>query len=150
MNVRRLNKNESQLRQRAHGRRGATMVEFVVVVPVFFLVLFAGLEFSSLGTIRATANNAAYEAGRKLVIPGAVASEGVTEAKRIMSIIGVDTLTVNVTPSVITATTKNVTVDISIPYASNAVITPFFTGGVTVNSSITMSTERYDGMVVSP
>lgn len=57
----------------ASKRRGATMVEFVVVVPIFFMLLMVAMEFAVLGTIRSTADNAAYEAARKLVIPGATA-----------------------------------------------------------------------------
>src|SRR5210317_459873 len=82
-------------------RRGATVVEFAVVAPVFFILLFGGIEFAILSTIRATSHNAAYEAARKLVIPGADPAVGIAEAERIMGVIGVDTLTVTVTPTVI-------------------------------------------------
>lgn len=131
-------------------RRGATLVEFALVAPIFFLSIFAGIEFAVLNTIRATSHNAAYEAARKLVIPGAAASEGITEANRIMGVIGVDSLKVTVTPNTIAEDTKQVTVDISIPYADNAIFMPFFTGNVTLQSSITMATERYDGIVAGP
>ena len=126
------------------------MVEFVVVVPFFFLVIFAGMEFAVLGTIRATSHNAAYEAARKIVVPGAKAAEGVDEAKRILSIVGVDTLTVTVTPPVVDDSTKSVTVNIDVPYASNAIFVPFFTGNVTLKSSVTLATERYDGIAAIP
>ncbi len=117
-----------------------------MVSPVFFLLLFAGMEFAVLNTIRSTANNAAYEASRMLVVPGASADTGITEARRIMSVVGVRNLTVTVTPPVIDETTKEVTVRVSIPYASNAVITPWFTGGLVINSQSTLRTERYDGI----
>ncbi len=131
-------------------RRGVTVVEFAVVAPVFFLLLFAGIEFATLGTIRSTAHNAAYEGARKLVIPGAVASDGITEATRIMGIVGVHDLTVTTTPAVIDETTQDVTVNISIPYDNNAVFVPWFTGGLTINASINLKTERYGGIAVTP
>jgi Flp pilus assembly protein TadG len=131
-------------------RRGATVVEFAVVAPVFFILLFAGIEFGTLSTIRATSHNAAYEGARRLVIPGADVAIGIAEAERIMGIIGVDTLTVTVTPNVITNNTREVTVNISIPYDDNAVFVPMFTGGLTINSSTTLATERYDGIVAGP
>jgi Flp pilus assembly protein TadG len=87
-------------------RRGAALVEFAVVAPVFFLILMAGIEFAVIGTIRSTSHNAAYEAARKLVIPGAAASAGISEAERIMSVVGVNTLTVTTIPSVITEETQ--------------------------------------------
>ncbi len=126
------------------------MVEFAVVAPVFFLLLFAGIEFAVLGTIRSTANNAAYEGARKLVIPGAVASDGITEANRIMGIVGVSNLTVTTTPAVIDETTQDVTVNVSIPYDSNAVFVPWFAGGLVINSSSTLKTERYGGIAATP
>lgn len=131
-------------------RSGATVVEFAVVAPIFFVLLFAGMEFAILGTIRSTAHNAAYEGARKLVIPGAVASEGIAEVKRIMAVVGVSTLTVTVTPTVITEDTKSVTVDIRIPYDSNAVFVPYFTSGLTIQAAITLKTERYDGTIAVP
>jgi len=127
-------------------RRGITLAEFAIVAPVFFVILLAGIEFSVLNTIRNTANNAAYEGARKLVIPGAVASSGRQEAERIMGIVGVHALTVTVTPSTIDDETREVTVDVSIPYASNAIIVPWFTGDVTIHSQVTLLTERYGGV----
>ncbi|HIK92418.1 MAG TPA: pilus assembly protein [Planctomycetes bacterium] len=68
-------------------RHGATIVEFALVAPIFFILLFGGIEFATLSTIRATSHNAAYEGARKLVIPGADVTVGIAEAERIMSII---------------------------------------------------------------
>ncbi len=127
-------------------RHGITIAEFAVVAPVFFILLFAGIEFSVLNTIRNTANNAAYEGARKLVIPGALALTGQQEAERIMGIVGVHSLTVTVTPATIDDETREVTVDVSIPYASNAIIVPWFTGDVTIHSQVTLLTERYGGV----
>lgn len=136
----------SSINRRSHGKRrkGTTLVEFALVAPIFFTLVFAGIEFSVIGTIRSTSHNAAYEAARKLVIPGAVAQDGIDEAKRILAIVGVDTLTVTTTPAVIDDTTREIKVDIAIPYAQNAVFTPWFVGNVTLQSECTLKTERYD------
>jgi Flp pilus assembly protein TadG len=131
-------------------RRGATLVEFAVVAPVFFLLLFSGIEFGILSTIRATSHNAAYEGARMLVIPGADVALGIAEAERILGIIGVDNLTVTVTPNVITNTTREVTVNIFIPYDDNAIFVPMFTGGLVITSSTTLATERYNGIAAGP
>lgn len=80
-----------------------------------------------------------------LVIPGAVAADGVDEAKRIMGVVGGDTLTVSVTRTTISGTTESVHVNIDIPYAKNAIFTPWFVGNVTLKSSCRLATERYDG-----
>lgn len=127
-------------------RRGATVPEFAIVLPIFFVLLFAGIEFSVLNTIRSTANNAAYEGARKLVIPGADAATGITEAERIMAVVGVRNLSVTVTPSTITDETREVTVQVSVPYSRNAIITPWFTGNLVINSQSSLRTERYGGI----
>jgi Flp pilus assembly protein TadG len=127
-------------------RNGATIPEFAIVAPLFFVLLFAGIEFSVLSTIRSTANNAAYEGARKLVIPGADAATGIAEAQRIMSIVGVNHLTVTVTPATLTDETRDVTVRVTVPYTENAIIAPWFTGGLIINSDSTLRTERYGGI----
>ena len=141
----RLQTPNRRLLTRQSDRCGATAVEFVIVSPIFFLLLFAALEFATVGTIRSTANNAAYEAARMIVVPGANRQQGIDEAERIMAIVGVRYLTVNVTPAVIDETTQDITVDIGIPYAQNAVFTPWFVGNVNIRSTCTLKAERYDG-----
>ena len=127
-------------------RRGTTLAEFAIVMPLFFVLFFAGIEFSVLSTIRSTANNAAYEGARKLVIPGADAATGIAEARRVMAVVGVNNLTVTVTPATLTDETRDVTVRVSVPYADNAIIAPWFTGGLIINSESTLRTERYGGI----
>ena len=131
-------------------RRGVVISEFAIVAPLFFLVMFAGIEFATVNTIRSTSHNAAYEACRSVVIPGASPSTAVTHASQLLSVVGVTNFTVTVTPTVITDTTPDVTVNVTVPYASNAVFTPWFTGGLVMNSSVTMKTERYGGISSGP
>ena len=82
---------------------------------MFFVLLFTGIEFSVLNTIRSTASTAAYEGARKLVIPGASAATGITEAERMMASIGVHDLRVTVTPTTLTDETREVTAHVSVP-----------------------------------
>ena len=119
-----MKRQTSNTNRRYQQRRGATIAEFAIVASVFFLLLFTGIEFSVLNTIRSTANNAAYEGAGKLVIPGASAATGIIEAERIMAIIGVRDLTVTVTPTTLTDETREVTVHVFVPYDSNAFIMP--------------------------
>ncbi|MFY9255042.1 MAG: TadE family protein [Fuerstiella sp.] len=143
--IRRTISERSRLQPSSWLRKGVTAVEFAIVTPVFLILVFAGLEFAVIGTIRSTSHNAAYEAARMLVIPGAQANDGIAEAKRILGIVGVDTLTVTVSPTTITDTTQTVEVNISVPYAQNAIFTPWFVGNIVLKSSCKLNTERYDG-----
>lgn len=70
-------RRNSSCEAKSNANRGVTAVEFTLVAPVFFLMLFAAMEFAVAGTIRSTANNAAYEAARLLVVPGANSQQGV-------------------------------------------------------------------------
>lgn len=86
-----------------------------------------------------TANNAAYEAARAIVIPGATGKQGVDEAERIMAVVGFRNLTVDVSPDVIDKNTLEVTVDIAIPDSQNAFFTPWFMGDVRIQSTSTLN-----------
>lgn len=118
------------------------MVEFSIVAPVFFLVVFAMFEFTRLNVLRHTADNAAYEAARTAMVPGATAAEAIAEANRVLNIIGARSASVTVTPSVITTDTQSVTVEIDIPLDQNGWVAPKFTAGDILHSESTLRTER--------
>lgn len=132
-------KNRSQ---RQSNRTGATAVEFALVAPVFFLVLMSMFEFSRLNVLRHTADNAAYEAARVAMIPGASAAEATAEAQRLMNIIGARGTNITVDPGTITNDTTEVTVSIAIPLDQNGWVVPRFTKGQTLNAQSTLRTER--------
>ena len=106
-------------RRRATSRRGATAVEFALTAPIFFLFLLAAFEFGWLNVIRHTADNAAYEAARTAMVPGATAAEATAKANSILNIVGARGATVTVTPATMTTDTDEVTVAIDIPMNSN-------------------------------
>ena len=120
------------------------MVEFAVVAPVFFIFMFAAMEFAHLNTLRNTAHNAAYEAARAAVVPGADKSQAENEARRILTAVGTRQFTIAVTD--ITDDSGEVKVTIDIPYADNGLMIPWFTGSVNIHSETTLKTERYTGI----
>jgi Flp pilus assembly protein TadG len=125
-------------------RRGTTVVEFAIVAPIFFLFLMASFEFGWMNVLRHTADNAAYEAARTVMVPGATAAEAIAKANSILSIVKARGAKVAVTPSVITTSTDHVTVTIDVPMNNNALIVPRFTGTKTIHCSATLRTERVD------
>lgn len=118
------------------------MVEFALTAPVFFLFLLAAFEFGWLNVIRHTADNAAYEAARTSMVPGATKAEAVAKANGLLQIVGARDATVTVTPNVITPETNQVTVTIDIPMSKNGLIVPRFTSKTTLHGSATLRTER--------
>jgi Flp pilus assembly protein TadG len=128
--------------QRKPSRCGATLVEFAITAPVFMLFLMGAFEFGWLNVMRHTADNAAYEAARHAMVPGATAAEAVAKAKSILNVVGARGAKVSVSPTTITSSTPQVSVTVDIPVSSNALIVPRFTGGKTLRSTSTLRTER--------
>ena len=123
-------------------RRGAVTVEFAITAPIFFLFLLLAFEFGWLNVIRHTADNAAYEAARTAMVPGATAADARAEVNRILSIVGARGAVVTVTPANLDVDTESVTVEVDVPMNQNGLILPRFTSGTTLHSESTLRTER--------
>ncbi len=123
-------------------RRGATAVEFAITAPVFFLFLLAAFEFGWLNVLRHTADNAAYEAARAAIIPGATAADAQAKADSLLNIVGARSTKVTISPNPVTVDTDEVTVSIEVPMNKNGLIVPRFTGKTTLVASSTLRTER--------
>jgi Flp pilus assembly protein TadG len=129
------------IRQVAKARKGAAMVEFAIVAPILFLFFFAAFEFCRVNMIRHTADNAVYEGARVAIIPGATAAEAEAEARLILNSLGLNNVTVTVTPGTIRRDTEEVTVRAEIPLDQNSFIPASFTSGQSVDRELTMTRE---------
>lgn len=123
-------------------RSGATAVEFAIVAPVFFLIMLAAFEFSRLNVIRHTADNAAYEAARHAMVPGATASEAVSHADSILRAVGARDASVTITPATLGPEVDEISVRVDVPLARNGWVVPRFTSGKTLTTQATLRTER--------
>ncbi|TWU44529.1 TadE-like protein [Rubripirellula tenax] len=126
---------------KSNQRRGTTAVEFAMVAPLLFLFFFAAMEFVRVAMIRHTADNAVYEGCRIGIIPGATNAEIRTETLRIMSSLGVNNVTLNVTPALIDDRTDEVTVQIEIPLDSNSYVPNKFVAGRSIVRELTLRRE---------
>ncbi len=133
------NRNKRSL---ANNRTGATAVEFALVAPIFFLLLLSSFEFSRLNVIRHTADNAAYEAARIAMVPGATAAEATTEATRIMGIVGARGTTITINPATLGPNTSQITVTVDVPLDQNGWIVPRFARAQTMRAVSTLKAER--------
>jgi Flp pilus assembly protein TadG len=66
----------------AGARRGVSVVEFALVAPVLFLLLFGIVEFARLMMVRQAMTNAAREAGRKASLATTLNATSVDSAAR--------------------------------------------------------------------
>lgn len=129
-------------RKQQNQRRGAVSVEMAVVLPIFFLFLFAAVEFGRMNMIRHTVDNAAYEAARTAIVPGGDAATAEEVGQEILTAIGARDITINVVPSVITDDTPEVTVTVICPCDQNSYIFPAFFRGRNLTGVTTLSRER--------
>jgi Flp pilus assembly protein TadG len=129
-------------RKNRASRQGATAVEFALTAPVFFLFLLAAFEFGWLNVMRHTADNAAYEAARTAMVPGATVADARAKADELLNIVGARGAQITVTPPVIAPETTQVTVAVEIPMNRNGLIVPRFTSKTTLRSVSTLQTER--------
>ncbi len=134
-----LNKQYRTCEQR---RTGAVVVEFAVVAPMFFVLILGAFEFGRLNVIRHTADNAAYEAARHAIVPGATSAEAVAKANSILNIVGTRGARVSVNPTTLGPDVDTVTVTVEVPMTQNGWIAPRFTSAMTMRSFSTMRTER--------
>ena len=123
-------------------RRGAALVEFALVLPLIILFFTAAIELFRLNQLRHAAESAAYEACRHVIVPGANQAEAVTKANDLLGIIRIRNAKVAISPTKITETTPQVTVNVSIPAAGNTWIVPSFSQKAIVSASATLLTER--------
>lgn len=133
-----LSTDKLQVRSRLDRRRGAAAVEFALTAPLFFLFLFAGLEFSRANILRNLCDNAALEAARVGIIPGATAEKCIASANESLTILNVRNATVTVEPNVIGPTTPEVTINVTIPLGDNAMPMSQFVMGSQLQRSVTL------------
>jgi Flp pilus assembly protein TadG len=121
--------------------RGATMVEFALVVPIVFILFFAVVEFARVAMIHHSIDNAVYEAARTAIIPGGTATRAQDEARRLLNIVGVSRPSIVVTPQTIVRETPAVTVRITVPLDANSFLPLQYFAGRSLVRELTLRRE---------
>ena len=137
------------IRRKTRNRTGATAVEFAIVAPLFFLSLFACIEFGRVSMVEAFAENAAFRAARHVVVLGATVGESIEEAADRLAVLGVRNADITIEPSnngviqtEITDATDTIAVRISIPLSENVLVSGFLSDYVMEKEAV-ISTERF-------
>lgn len=151
---------------RRHERRGATAVEFAMVIPIFVLFSVICLDFARLSLARHVVQNAVYRAGRLAMTEGATREETIQAVDDYLSIFGFDpaegsiiagqiyldddghVLPVNTTNE-FDSEAVEFHVEASVPFSDATVVLPeFFSDWVSnraIRSKIRVRSERYSG-----
>ena len=126
------------VQQNSTNRSGTLTVEFALVAPIIFLIFFGCLELTSLNLMRHTAGNAAYEAARAGIVPGATEASAKQKALNLLKAVGA---TRNVTIDY-QNTPDKVSVLINIPVKDNSWGLASFSGSSTIRKGCILSREK--------
>ena len=100
-------------RQKRKSRGGAAAVEFAMVAPLLFLMVWGCIELTRYNLMKNVTYHAAFESARIGVKPGATVEDIIAEATFQMKYV-CDECTVTVTPSEIDMNTAEITVSVQV------------------------------------
>jgi len=124
-------------------RVGAATVEFAIVANLLFILIFTSFEFARLHLARNLAQDAAYYAARKAMVPRETAAEANAEATRILGSLFNTGYTVTV--QTLDENSESVVVTVTIDLKEVAFFTPMFLPDEDITSVASLKTERYRG-----
>ena len=109
-------------KRKSAARRGATVVEMAMCLPVLFLLLFGCYEFARANMIKHAAEAAAYEGARVGIVPGAKVADVEDACRFVLSTVGVRNFDVEVSPDPITRRDRKVRVVVNMKMRENTLI----------------------------
>jgi hypothetical protein len=139
-------KLEKPCRMFRRNRRAAAAVEFAVVAPVFFLMIFGMIEYGRMVMVQQILTNSSREGARFAVLDGAVYGEIKTRVNDYLGSAGIDwdhaSVTVTPDPPTSAAFGDPITVTVSIPFSKVSWLpSPMYWGGKTLTATTVMRRE---------
>ncbi len=128
-------------KQTLNARRGAATVEFALCAPVFFILVFGGIELSRANMLIHTVESAMLQAARRGIMPGANADQCRLAAQAVLDIGRIRTSTVTVSPAIMGENTPTVSITISVPLDSNGYQASSVFMGKTITRTIQLNRE---------
>jgi len=125
-------------------RRAAAAVEFALVAPLFFLFVFAMIEYGRMVMVQQVITNASREGARKAVLDGATTASVTTTVTDYLTAGSISGATVTVSPNPPTnaAFGDPVTVTVSISFDQVSWLpSPMYLGGRTMIATTVMRRE---------
>jgi len=125
-------------------RRGVAVVEFAVVAPLFFLLVFGMIEFGRMVMVQQVITNASREGARIGVLDGATTADVTTAVNNYLTSAAVQGATVTVDPSPPSSAGYGAPVTVTVSVSFNQVSwlpSPMFLGGQTLSAVTVMRRE---------
>ena len=126
-------------------RRGAALVEFAVIAPLLFMLVFGMIEFGRLMMVEQILTNASREGARRGILEAATSAEVQTLVEDYLKNTSISGATVTVSPSSLSQVGfgEPVTVTVSVPYNQVSWLpAPWFLQETTLTAQSAMQAER--------
>lgn len=130
------------MRKRNEHRTGAALVEFAFVAPLLLVFFYAMVELTRVMLLQHSVDTAAYEGARAAMVPGATSADAIDSANQLLKAANLKNAIITVDPAVLEESTSLITVRVQLPIASNCWITPFWFKSGSVQSEVSLITER--------
>ena len=137
-----MSRSNRQFRPAAKKRQGAYTVEFAICSTILFLLVFGLFEFTRFMFVRQAVDQAAYEAARVGIVPGAQINDIRSRAEGLLAAAGVSNASVTITPQVIDESTREVTVEVSCNFSDNSFVPGVFLGSQQILGRTTLDHEN--------
>jgi len=128
-------------------RRGASVVEFALVAPIFFMVVLGIIEFGRMSMVQQVITNAAREGARIAVLDGSTTVGVTNKINDYLTAASISGATVTTTPDPPSNAGfgQPVTVNITIAFSDVSWLpTPFFLGGKSLTATVVMRRETVE------
>jgi Flp pilus assembly protein TadG len=125
-------------------RRGTAVVEFAIVAPLFFLLVFGMIEYGRMVMVQQIITNASREGARQAVLDGTTSSEVKTTVDTFLTNVSVAGATVTITPDPLSDADFGdpVTVRVSIDFDQVSWLpSPMFLGETNLSATTVMRRE---------
>lgn len=138
---------QPSLRSTVAARRGASVVEFAIVAPLFFLIVLGMIEFGRMAMVQQVITNSAREGARIGVLDKATTAKVTNKVNDYLAAASITGATVNVSPNPPSSAGfgESVTVTVAIPFNQVSWLpAPFFLGGKTLQAESVMRRETVE------
>lgn len=125
-------------------RTGAAVAEFAVVAPVMIMLTMGMMEVGRMVMVKQLMVSASREGARLGSLPGASENEVLARVNQELSSVGINGVSVTVTPANLVAATSGTPVTVSLSVHASQISwvhTPMFSSNATITASTTMRRE---------
>ena len=129
--------------RKLRNRRGAAIVEFAVVAPLFVAILLGTIEACSMVFLRQSVEMAAYEAARVAIVNQTKSDQVQQAAKNVLDSRKVKDYAIKITPSDFQGAPYGsfIQIEVTAPCSSNSLLPVMYYGGSNVVGQVEMMKE---------